>query len=121
MQSVAKRWIEGANSSLTSTTLFSTTEGGDFELSAYLSSGGGSAGNGTVTLSITWGDKYGNQTDTSIVLAVGHAGITSSAKTLPIHMFQGASITYLTTVVTMPTGAQYALYLTLKDLSAPGL
>lgn len=121
MQIVAKRWLESENVSLGLATLFATTEGGDFEISACLSSGGGSAGTGSVTLTLTWGDKYGNQTDTSVVLAIGHTGVSIASKTLPINLFKGASITFSTTVGTLPTGAQYSLYLSVKDLFAPNL
>lgn len=118
MKIVGKSYLEGATSDA-GDGLLQPVEAGDYEVSAYLSSNGGS-GSGTVTLTVTWSDKYGNQTNSDLVLTIGAIAVSASI-TFPIHSFQGASIAYTTTVVTLPSGAEYSAYVALKDLSAPGL
>lgn len=121
MEVVAKYYIERANSNVGNASFFSSVEGGDFELSVYLTSPGGSSGTGTVTFTATWGDRYGNQQNSSLVLAVGSSGVSSAGLTIPLRMFQGSAIGWSTAVVTLPTGAEYSVYVCLKDLSAPQL
>jgi hypothetical protein len=94
---------------------FSSTEGGDYEVSVYVASDGGSSGSGSASVTVSWTDLYGSQSKT-ITLAVGSSGPYADGVTFPVSIVPSSGISSSASTGSLPPGAHFFYTTNVKDL-----
>lgn len=121
MKVVAKNFQFGLAGNINQPNFFVGVDGGDYLLSIYMTSAGGSSGSGSVTFTASWPDEFGNQSSPSVVLLVGSSGPSCAPAVFPIRATSLSQIQYATVVASLPVGAVYDMSVALIDLAAPSL
>ncbi len=114
---VAKKWLPNQTAALGHTDLFTSSEGGDYRISAYLAVDDTSGS--SVAFIFGWVDEYRDEFGlvSGAAVTANPASYKASDVSIVVHVKPNSTI-YLDESGT-PTTPKYSLYVTIEELSGP--